>query len=306
MFRSLLVPLDGSRFAEAALPLALRVARAEQARMHLFLAHQLAPAAVGAGEVSLPSPGLDHVLREKEESYLVDTAARLGQVEGGPIEWREVDGPPGPAVCAEAERVGADLIVMATHGRSAIGRLWLGSVAHHVVRHLEVPVLLVHPNGSSEPRELPQGAGILVALDLSKHAEAVLEPVATLARPLQAHVTLLHVVEPPYQPVEPAAQIPVDPVINEVRRADAQSRLEAIADRLRQRGLDAATRVMVGPSAAAAVLDALEDRRYDMVAMTTHGASGMRRLFLGGVADKVIRSARKPVLMLRPAPLPEE
>ena len=64
--------------------------------------------------------------------------------------------------------------------------------------------------------------------------------------------------------------------------------------------------MVVGLSAAAAVLEALEDRRYDLVAMTTHGASGMRRLFLGGVSDKVIRSAKKPVLMLRPAPLPEE
>jgi nucleotide-binding universal stress UspA family protein len=63
---------------------------------------------------------------------------------------------------------------------------------------------------------------------------------------------------------------------------------------------------VVGPSAAAAVLDALEDRCYDLVAMTTHGAGGMRRLFLGGVADKIIRTARKPVLMLRPAPLPED
>ena len=79
MFRSLLVPLDGSRFAEAALPLALRLALAEHAQLRLLLAHQPSAAVVGAGEMSVPSPALDLVLKAREESYLADTAERLGE-----------------------------------------------------------------------------------------------------------------------------------------------------------------------------------------------------------------------------------
>ncbi len=309
MFRSILVPLDGTRFADAVLPAAVRLTRSAPGRLHLLLAHQPTAALVGMGGVAaVPNPGLDLALQAQDETYLSDIVARLGQVGEGPINSRQVDGPAGDAICEEAARVRADLIVMATHGRSALGRLWLGSVSNHVVRHAGVPVLLVHPNRAEKTLEPHPGAGILVALDLSDFAEAILEPVVHLAGLLQAHVTLLHVVEPNYYAVEPAMPYPLeqDATITEVRRADAQRRLDDIADRLRARGLCASGRVMIGPSAAAGVLDALENQKYDLVAMTTHGAGGMRRLFLGSVADKVIRSASKPVLILRPAPLPEE
>jgi len=308
MFRSILVPLDGTRFAEAVLPAAVRLARSARGRLHLLLAHQPTAALVGMGEVAVPNPGLDLALQAQEKTYLSGVVVSLGQVGDGPVDSRQVDGPAGDAICEEAARVGADLIVMATHGRSALGRLWLGSVSNHVVRHAGVPVLLVHPNRAEWALEPHSGAGILVALDLSVFAEAVLEPVVHLAGLLQAHVTLLHVVEPNYHAVEPAMPYPLeqDATITEVRRADAQRRLDDIADRLRARGLGASGRVIIGPSAAAAVLDALENQKYDVVAVTTHGVGGMRRLFLGNVADKVIRSASKPVLILRPGPLPEE
>jgi nucleotide-binding universal stress UspA family protein len=308
MFRSILVPLDGTRFAEAVLPAAVRLARSARGRLHLLLAHQPTAALVGMGEVVAPNPGLDQALQAQEKVYLSDLVARLGQAGDGPITTNQIDGPAGEAICTEATRIGADLIVMATHGRSALGRLWLGSVSNHVVRHSGLPVLLVHPNRAEKVLERSSGAGILVALDLSAYAEAVLEPVVHLATILQAHVTLFHVVEPNYHAVEPAMPYPLeqDATITEVRRADAQRRLDDIADRLRARGLCAAALVMIGSNAAAGVLEALQNQKYDVVAMTTHGVGGMRRLFLGNVADKIIRSASKPVLVLRPAPLPDE
>lgn len=307
MFNSILVPLDGTRFAEAVLPVAARLARSARGRLHLLYAHQPAAALVGTGEVTTPNPALDMALQEQEKTYLTDLVVRLGHLGEVPIDTCQVDGPAGDAICREASRMGVDLIVMATHGRSALGRLWLGSVSNHVIRHAGLPVLLVHPNRAERALEARVGAGILVALDLSAFAESVLDPVVELATLLQAHVTLLHVVEPNYHAVEPAMPYPLeqDATITEVRRADAQRRLDDLADRLRARGVGASAHVTIGPSAPAGILDALENRKYDLVAMTTHGAGGMRRLFLGNVADKVIRSACKPVLVLRPAPLPE-
>jgi nucleotide-binding universal stress UspA family protein len=307
MYHSILVPLDGTRFAEAVLPAAVRLTRTAHGRLHLLLAHQPSAVLVGGAEVAAPNLGLDQTLVAEEETYLSGIVTRLGEVGSGQISSHRLDGPAGDAICTEASRINADLIVMASHGRSALGRFWLGSVSNHVIRHAGVPVLLVHPNRAARALEPRSGGGILVALDLSQFAEAVLEPVVHLATLLQAHVTLLHVVEPNYYSVGPAMPYPVeqDATITEIRRADAQGRLDEVADRLRRRGLGASARVLIGPSAAAGVLEAMEDSRYDVVAMTTHGAGGMRRLFIGSVADKVIRSVGKPVLVLRPAPLPE-
>jgi len=307
MYHSILVPLDGTRFAEAVLPAAVRLTRAALGRLHLLLAHQPSAVLVGGAEVAAPNIESDQTLVAEEESYLSGIVTRLGQVGSGQTGSHRVDGPAGDAICAEARRINADLIVMATHGRSALGRFWLGSVSNHVVRHAGVPVLLVHPNRAERVLEPRPDAAILVTLDLSRFAEAVLEPVVQLASLLQAHVTLLHVVGPNYYAVGPAVPYPLeqDATITEIRRADAQRRLDEVADRLRARGLCASARVLIGPSAAATVLETMESQKYDVVAMTTHGEGGMRRLFIGSVADKVIRSVGKPVLVLRPAPLPE-
>jgi nucleotide-binding universal stress UspA family protein len=92
----------------------------------------------------------------------------------------------------------------------------------------------------------------------------------------------------------------VDSVSAETRRFEALARLEGIAERLRERNLRVATRVTLGIDAAWALQDAFRSSRFDVLAMTTHGAGGLRRLWMGSVADKVVRGATKPVLVLRP------
>jgi nucleotide-binding universal stress UspA family protein len=131
----------------------------------------------------------------------------------------------------------------------------------------------------------------------------VLEPVISLAQVAQAHVTLLHVVEEFFQTFQPGVLYPTaeDPVIAEIRRTDAQRELDRIADRLRERGLAVSARVVADMSAASGILRALEEDRFGLVAMTTQGASGIHRFVLGSVADKVIRGAGKPVMVVRPA-----
>jgi nucleotide-binding universal stress UspA family protein len=302
MFRSILVPLDGTRFAEAALLPAARLARGRQGRLHLLLAHQPTAVLVGPGEMAAADPGLDRALLEQEENYLAGAAASAGRAGVGTVTLSQAVGPAGDAICEEADRIEADLIVMATHGRSALGRLWMGSVSSHVVRDAGVPVLLVHPNREESALQRDTGAGMLVALDLSGFAEAILEPVVDMANLLQAHVTLLHVVEPNYHAVDPLSPYPLDQdqTVTDIRRADAQRRLDDIADRLRARGLCVSARVTIAPNAAVELLETLEVRKYDLLAMTTHGAGGLRHLLSGSVADKVIRSAGKPILVLKP------
>jgi nucleotide-binding universal stress UspA family protein len=303
MFRTVLVPLNGSRFAEAALPHATRLARGARAQIHLVLAHQPVAALVGMGEAVIPPCGLDEDLRAQEESYLAERAAQLGREGRECVEFREVEGPAGPAICDEATRVKADLIVMATHGRSAVGRFWLGSVADYVVRHIAVPVLLVHP-GQDEPHVGKGTHRILVALDLSPQSEAILEPVVSFAQLTESHVTLVHVVERVFEmgKLTVPTPIPLSPAFAETARVEAQQKLDRIADRIRERGVSVASRVIIGLNAVGGLLDTLKGSRFDLVAMTTHGTGGMRRLLMGSVATQLLRKSAKPLLLLRPLP----
>ena len=302
MFTTILVPLDRSPFAEAALPSARWIASRTGARLHLFLAHQPVPVLVGVAEAlaSAPSPDLEAIGRER--SYLVDAAKLLEQADGKPILTHVGEGPAGAEIVEEAARIGADLIVMATHGRGALGRLWLGSVADHVVRHVGVPILLVRPGEPGSAGEALEIHGILVPLDLSPLSLTILGPLVEFAALARAPVTLLHVVSLRSQAFVPGVPYPnsEDPSLTDVQRANAECELEKVAGELRLRGIAVSTRVVIATHAAAGVLDTLAGPEYDLVALATHGDSGFRRLLLGSVTNQVIRGAAKRVLVLRP------
>lgn len=305
MFRDILVPLDGSQFAEAALPLASRLSHLSKARLHLVLVHQPAPAMIALGDMIVPPPAeLDADRLGRERAYLAETAALLRQTDGLTVGFHEVLGSAGPEICEEATRLDADLLVMATHGRGAFQRMWLGSVADYVVRHLATPILLVPPIDANQPTPGTAIRDIVVALDLSKDAETILQPVTALAQLTGAQVTLVHVVEMIFEVGRGTSAGPIvtDAGLLEASRAEAERQLEHLADRLRKAGLSVATRVVTGINAAGGLLEILSEARYDLVALTTHGRGGLRRLLLGSVADKVIRAAAKPALVLRPPP----
>jgi len=304
MFRDILVPLDGSQFAEAALPLGSRLSRLAAARLHLLLVHEPVGAMIGMGDMVVPPPDLDAGRQERERAYLAETATALRQADGRPVNFHEVVGSAGPEICEEAGRLDADLVVMATHGRGAFQRMWLGSVADYVIRHLTAPILLVPPARGEKPAPEPAVADIMVALDLSKDAETILEPVAALAQLTGAHLTLVHVTEMIFEIGRVTASGPIvgDSDLLEASRIEAERQLEQVAARLRKRNLSVTTRVVTGINAAGGLLDALSEERYALMALTTHGRSGLRRLLVGSVADKVIRAATKPVLVLRPPP----
>ncbi len=302
MIATILVPLDGSPFAEAALPSARWIASRAGARLHLFLAHQPVPVFVGVGEALAGASAPDMESQDQERGYLVDTAKRLGLVGGGPVETGVGGAPAGASIVEAAARIGADLIVMATHGRGALGRLWLGSVADHVVRHATVPILLIRPKEPDTPGGQPEIRGILVPLDLSAVSRTILDSVVEFAKLAKAPVTLLYVVERLYLTLGPGVPYPIpqDSNIAELQRASAEGLLEEVAGILRERGIAVSTRVVIAAHAAAGVLDTLAEPGHDLVALATHGAGGFRRLVLGSVADQVIRGASKPVLVVRP------
>ncbi|MHB1327705.1 MAG: universal stress protein [Gemmatimonadales bacterium] len=301
--QSVVISLDGSPFAEAALPLAVRLAREARARLTLLRVHELATdfgPIEGAPMVGVPD---QDQIRSEELAYLAGKARSLGTVGGHEVAYRLIDGVVGDALVNELDRVRPDVFVISTHGRGALGRAWLGSVADHVIRHTAVPVLLVRPKDGKPV--LPEDFRFdrcLVPLDQSAASEAILAPLVPFALVTQAHLTLLHVNEPS---LGIAGSMPPIPIVfsdeEMTARQEASARyLEQVAERLRSKGMRVATKGVIGVSAVPSILDELATDAYDFVAMTTQGATGLRRLLLGSVAGEIIRGAGVPVLVVRP------
>jgi nucleotide-binding universal stress UspA family protein len=283
MFRTLMVPLDRSPFAEQALPLALGIARRAGASLDLVSAHDLyAMADPIPGRLPF-DPRADVEYREKEQLYLDATARWIAPAYPVPTTTAVVDGLAADGLLERSGNDGADLIVMTTHGRGPLSRFFLGSVADEVIRRSRIPVLLVRPVAEAASRHAePVVENLLIALDGSALSEQVLAPALELARLLEARVTLLRVVN--YASV----------------CAEAEAYLEPLARPARQAGLTVRTRVMVAPHAAEAILKEGEALTGSIIALATRGHGGLRRMLLGSVADKVIRGAATPVFVYHP------
>lgn len=324
MTNRILVPLDGSAFAESALPLAVAIARGAGATLELVSVVELMPtltAGAETGNVTMqPTVGValaappdlrDRAQRDRA-AYLGEVTDRIGEAAGAVVESAVMDGDPSSALLNRAATGAIDLVVMSTHGRGPVQRAWLGSVADRLSRRLHVPLILIRPdesgNGATErPAPTPVGSvkvrRVLVTLDGSDLAEVVLGPAAEVARALGAPLSLLRVagvrlyVGSPYLPhgaEEYNRQL-------EAERAEAEAYLRDVAASLTERGVDVeGHRVLQGP-AATTILEAAQAETEGLIAMATHGRGGFQRLLLGSVSDKVVRGATAPVLLVRPA-----
>ena len=302
MLKSILVPLDGSKFSETSLPLATKLASATGAKLHLAQVHVPYEPDQLLANTPFQFEGVDmaaydaHRL-EQDQAYIADLGRRLGQ-DGPCVEGRLLEGHKVADRLAEyATEVHADIILMASHGHSGISRVWLGSVADELVRHSRTPLLVIRPSEHGDV-VAPTLRHILVPLDGSDLAEGALGPASDLARATGARITLAHVVSivtvlgPRILPV---VQKEFEP---ELERATAY--LEGVASGLRDEGLDVATQAVHGKTPALALPALAEELGADVIAMATHGYGGLKRTLLGSVADKLLRASSLPVLITRP------
>ena len=153
MIKSILVPLDGSPFAEQALPWAACLSKAAGAHLELVRVHDPVPPWTIATEGAVAATAVDPAIRDAEEQYLANCAARLARGWVRRVSHALLDGEVAEQIARHAEDNAFGLVVLATHGRGAISRLWLGSVSDALVRRLTVPVLLMRPaEGTAIPR----------------------------------------------------------------------------------------------------------------------------------------------------------
>ena len=303
-FRSILVPLDGSPFAEQAVPLALAIGRAARSKVRLALVHQV-PATPLSVEAARFYTSMELAVRKSERDYLRRLATQSRKPRGPQVVSALLSGPVDTTLTHYVRDSGADLVVMSTHGRGPLHRAWLGSVADHLIRNLEVPVLLVRPQeGESVAAGPPSIKQVMVPLDGSRLAEAALVPAASLARLLGAEVMLLQVVEPLIADTTPLGPHSLgydyDADFTALRRSEAHDYLKGLAERLGQEGVRANAAAVLGPTVAGTILDMARREGVDLMAVATRGHGGIRRLAFGSTADKLVRAAEVPVLVIRP------
>lgn len=303
MIRSILVPLDGSPFGEQALPLALTLAREAHASVQLAHVHVPIAALYNANEV-LSDVVLESTLRDQNQKYLDHVLDRVERVGGVRVSTALLDGPVVPALLEHVAGVPVDLIVMSTHGRGAWSRFWLGGVADKLMRRAPTSTIFVHPREKASPLAEPvKVARILIPLDGSELAERVLEPAMEVGGLLRADYTLLRVIEPMLVADYPADGTAVAGVPEELRRRvedGAREYLQRAAERFRARSLRAETRLVIDRLAAEAIVDQAGATADSMIALESRGRSGLARMLLGSVADKVVRAAPVPVLVHHP------
>jgi nucleotide-binding universal stress UspA family protein len=298
--RSILVPLDGSPFAEQALPWAIAIAQKARARLRLALVHQVPyppPLDEASGRLYAQ---VELMLRKSQREYLRGVAARVKGEHSIQVATAMLDGPPAHALRDYVRDVGVDLVVMTTHGRGGIQRAWLGSVADQLVRSLEIPLLLIRPKeGAAAAARVEE---ILVPLDGSRRAEAALPAALSIASLLGARLALVQAVPPIVIVTDPPMPFPrgFDDELMALRRREAQDYLDGIAEQVTGLGVPASGAAVLGGSAFDTIQAAAHAPATGMVALATHGRSGLRRLVLGSVADKLVRAGELPVLVTRP------
>jgi nucleotide-binding universal stress UspA family protein len=285
MLEKILVPLDGSVTAEAILPHVRRLLRRQDSEV-ILLRVANPPAAeeqMLAIEASLAAA----------REYIVGIKDRLEQ-QGVRARAEARMGPPAGTILDLAEEEGVSLIALATHGRTGFKRALFGSVAEHVVRKSPVPVFTVRPFWTYEL--LPPGrtenqpfTSILVPTDRSERSIQVLGPAIELAKLFEARIVFLHVLDPD------ARRKAQGKVTDE---ALARDRLKEFAGKAEARGVKTLAVVDQG-DVAKSILDNARFHGCDLIAITTHGRSGLSRLVTGSVTEEVLRKATLPLLVVR-------
>ena len=290
MIQKIMVPLDGSPLAERALPYAAALARATRGRLILLRAtegHGLSDRGRSRAQIAVSQDaeaylkGIAEPLRER--GLTVDLVLPVGgaaETIEGEIALREID-----------------LVVMATHGRSGLGRFVYGSVAAQVLHKAAVPVLLVRAWQEQSGGSFDAAPRIVVPLDGSRFAKAALPIARELAAALGGQLLLTMAVSPPeaammselaYAQFDPAAEL-----------ATATAYLEQLAANETAAGRPAQIVTQVGmPERMIAEVARANDAA--LIVMATHGRGGVGRLIMGSVADATLRQGTTPLLLIRP------
>jgi nucleotide-binding universal stress UspA family protein len=247
------------------------------------------PATSFAGEYVYASDILQ-TLADDAQRALDGAVAEARKLGARRISSRMLNGLPWQKIVDVAKtEPGLGLIVIGTHGRTGLSRVLMGSVAELVVRHAPCPVLTIRPTNEPTPY-----THVLCPVDLSTPAREAMNLAAEMVKPGSAGITLLHVLE---LPVSYAGELPIPEFHRDLDARSAALMDRWTADLTAKVNVPVAQMTRIGRPGAQILALLEHDRTFDLVVMGSHGHTGIERILLGSVAEKVVRHARCPVLV---------
>jgi nucleotide-binding universal stress UspA family protein len=290
VFDNIIVPLDGSSNAEIVLPYVAAIGSSFGSEIMLVTATESATS--------------DESLFSKEYLKHVSEGLKaiIQQRQNLVISTDVITGKPADVILKLANRKKANLIIIAAHGASGGDQQLTGSIATKILSGSDTPVLLIKTKegDATTPEDLIKR--ILVPLDGSHISEISLKIVEPLATRFNAEIILFQSVEPmryisSFETMVPNIVLPSD---DEIKQSAAKY-LSEIQTRLKQRGITVSSAI-IASSPAEAIIDYADSGNISVVAMTTHGFSGIKRWVFGSTTNKVMQAGRKPLLMI---PIPK-
>jgi nucleotide-binding universal stress UspA family protein len=298
MYRNVLLPLDGSQVAEQVLPYARSLA--ETAGLDVELLHAVEPEIIAT--YSDPNHGryvdiVESTLKEEGLKYLHGVGRSFAAT--SKVSCATEFGKPADVIVSKAAGRPGTLIMMATHGRSGLQRWLLGSVAERVIQMASNPLLLVR--ASAETKKTPQAfKTVIVPLDGSGRAEQALPHAREMARRLDLEILLIRVYTIPVMGF--TAEDYYTPSLEQIlekAKEEARSYIDEKAAELKQEGLRRVSSRFLEGDSADQIIDLAKKTPGSLIAMSTHGRSGIERLVLGSVTSRVVRHSGEPVLVIR-------
>lgn len=309
-YNIILVPLDGSERAESIIPHVENLAQYEDT--HVVFARVVEPVSKSfvLDPDESPKYEYDPAQDETARNYL-DTWVDKFQEKGVSADKIMLRGLPVDGIIRAANETEAELVAMTSQGRTGLAQVVYGSTAAGVLNRVTRPLLLVHADKTEAGTETNRR--ILVPLDGSKHAESIIPHVEGVARLYEAQVTVMRVVTTGYQTavlrdVEAKAE-EADVHGHILKRLSAEQETERyenartylvrMRNALREKGLDANAMLMQGKPVEGIVM-AADSIGADLIAMTSHGKTGLSQVFYGSVSAGVLNRAQRPLLVIRP------
>jgi nucleotide-binding universal stress UspA family protein len=300
MFSKILIPLDGSPTSAKVLPFARNLAHSLKLPVELLEVVDIsaATAHVAADKARY----LRTIIAEGERAsreHLAEVAASFAGVH---VDCTVERARPADAIIARAEAEPGTLIAMATHGRSGINRWMMGSVAEKVLRGTTAPLFLVRAREEAIARRAASINSIVVPLDGSALAESILPSLAQLAKCLDTGIVLCRAYElaaSTYYGREDFLP-KYDEILRELK-TEVENYLQNKAKELNAFDISKVTWVALEGSGPDEIIRYANDHPGVLVAMCTHGRSGVTRWTLGSVTEKVVRHSNEPVLVLHGA-----
>jgi nucleotide-binding universal stress UspA family protein len=286
----ILWPTDLSQGASRAFPHAVALADWHDAELHILNVPEGGEAVQGEMEAAFP-------LSAGDLANLIDATGEppesvdLGSL---PIVQHQVEGAaPAEAIQGYVADHGIDLVAMGTHGRRGLQRLLIGSVTEEVLRQVDCPVLTVRD--SEQAPTAWNVRNILAPVDFSDASTAAVKHTRELALTYGAQITLLHAVEEVMYPSAygmEVADVPGPEVVDRVEKGLADLARDEI-------GYEHVVVDSVIGYAPSAILDYVDENDVDLIVIATHGRSGLERLLLGSVTERILRRASVPVFVVK-------